>query len=201
MFDNRRNILVKIREEGDNLISLQTYDRANGKSMRFLICRDKLVKHDFSEGDFYDSDCGNILRMYFTPHTYRLTFEILWISDLGEGEVHGRKQYFSFDPGLGVLNAMQEGMNRNYLYIRNKGRNNYSVTFAESAMRNVGEIRKNRKDHRAFLKAMARCFQWPDTHTTVYADGHDFYFRTNDGLCGGLIRHEHAGKVMYSIHT
>ena len=33
MLDNRRNILVKIREEGDHLISLQTYDRANGKSM------------------------------------------------------------------------------------------------------------------------------------------------------------------------
>ena len=57
---NLPNILLKA-ERRDNLIAIQTYDRAHGRKGRFLICMDALQA--WLDGDrerpFYDSDCGN----------------------------------------------------------------------------------------------------------------------------------------------
>ena len=204
MFDtlyNRRNILVKIRPCGGSLIELQTYDRIHGRSRRFLISRNLLANHDFSNGAFYDGDCGNVLTIKFVPHSYRLCCEILWLNDMGNDVLSGTRQTFSFNPGLGILENMVEGNGGTYLY---KGCHpeNCSVKFSESAMRNIKGLMADKYARRAFSKAMRKSFQWPDTQTTLYADGsRDFYFSTNDGFCGGLIRHESGGKIYYSVHT
>lgn len=203
MFDtlyNRGNILVKIRPCGDDLVSLQTYDRQMGRSSRFIIVKKTLADHDFSQGAFYDGDCGNILKIWFAPHSFRLCFEVVWLHDLGSGKVCGYRQMFSFNPGLGVLENMVEGQGGSYLY--KNIRPEYTIRFEKHAMENIRELAKNKHARRAFCKAMRTAFQWPETGTKVYADGrNNFFFQTNDGLCGGLIRHEYGGRIAYSVHT
>ena len=88
---NLPNILLKA-ERRDNLIAIQTYDRAHGRKGRFLICMDALQA--WLDGDrerlFYDSDCGNFLVLRLYGGFCKM--QLFWLSEYGSGDLHGIRQ-------------------------------------------------------------------------------------------------------------
>ena len=104
---NLPNILLKA-ERRDNLIAIQTYDRAHGRKGRFLICMDALQA--WLDGDrerpFYDSDCGNFLVLRLCGGFCKM--QLFWLSEYGSGDLHGIRQDVEL-PENQFLTLMQDG--------------------------------------------------------------------------------------------
>ena len=104
---NLPNILLKA-ERRDNLIAIQTYDRAHGRKGRFLICMDALQA--WLDGDrerpFYDSDCGNFLVLRLYGGFCKM--QLFWLSEYGSGDLHGLRQDVEI-PENQLLTLMQGG--------------------------------------------------------------------------------------------
>ena len=98
---NLPNILLKA-ERRDNLIAIQTYDRAHGRKGRFLICMDALQA--WLDGDrerpFYDSDCGNFLVLRLCGGFCKM--QLFWLSEYGSGDLHGIRQDVELPAGQTV---------------------------------------------------------------------------------------------------
>ena len=205
---NLPNILLKA-ERRDNLITIQTYDRAHGRKGRFLICMDALQA--WLDGDrerpLYDSDCGNflVLRMYGGF----CNMQLFWLSEYGSGDLHGIRQDVEI-PENQLLTLMQDGTPIRYL---SKPQTcNVRIDAVPSA-KVIRSIQKDKNKRRAFSKAMRNNFRWKDSsRITLYPDGTDsFYFDASGSwsLCGGLILHNdiirtpqgNLSKLYYGIHT
>ena len=205
---NLPNILLKA-ERRDNLITIQTYDRAHGRKGRFLICMDALQA--WLDGDrerpLYDSDCGNflVLRMYGGF----CNMQLFWLSEYSNGDLHGIRQNVEI-PENQLLTLMQDGTPIRYL---SKPQTcNVRIDAVPSA-KIIRSIQKDKNKRRAFSKAMRDNFRWKDSsHITLYPDGADsFYFDASGSwpLCGGLILHNdiirtpqgNLSKLYYGIHT
>lgn len=205
---NLPNILLKA-ERRDNLIAIQTYDRAHGRKGRFLILMDALQA--WLDGDrehsFCDSDCGNflILRLYggFCK------MQLFWLSEYGSGDLHGLRQDVEI-PEKQFLTLMQDGTSIRRLC--KPQTENVRIDAVPSA-KVIRSIQKDKRKRRAFSKAMRDNFCWKDdSRITLYPDGADsFYFNASGSwpLCGGLILHNdiirtpqgNLSKLYYSIHT
>ena len=205
---NLPNILLKA-ERQDNLIAIQTYDRAHGRKGRFLILMDALQAWLDGERErpFYDSDCGNflVLRLYGGFCKMRL----FWLSEYNSGDLHGIRQDVEI-PENQFLTLMQDSTPIYRLCKPPTG----NVRFdASPSTRVIRSILSDKRKRRAFSKAMRDNFCWKDdSRVTLYPDGADsFYFDANGSwpLCGGLILHDgivrtpqgNLPKLYYGIHT
>ena len=205
-----QNILLYLRSEGHSIL-LRTYARRTGKSSRFFIDGTKLNTWlNTQEESFVDFDCGNILRIdYDAKHSgYRI--HVWWLHGTNcNGGIAGKKQDF-FVPDW-VLHGFITDEWQKVLCKLNAEYVPPKFIWTESARKNLRAIAAIPSIRKAFLKAWARnTLNWPDTEITMYADSpaniRDFFFRTSDGICGGLIAH--AGKTAhntpkweYSTHT
>ena len=192
------NTMVKISRHG-TCIEISTYSRRFGKHGRFMIVADTLLEY-FNGGrkrHFFDTDCGNILEMSF--HDGKCIMEFTWLSSWGNGHVEGVRECVVV-PRAEMVDFMCYSEHDRKM-LSGAQMEDGKVEFTKSAMRNIRNL--NKRQRRAFCKAMARgALCWPDTETRVWADGpRDFYFRTNDGMCGGLILHDYDGKARYGVHT
>ena len=194
------NTLVKLYNTGSDLVAVSTYGRTAGRHGRFLIDEAKLNRWiiDGHNGRFFDRDCGNYVEI--TWRETRVRVNITWISYYGDGTIRGIDQTFYIDADV-FLGAAQC---RNTVVLLCKAEDcevQGKTVWHESAMKNIS--RMTARQRRAFCKALRRgSVQWPNTTTDVYADGtRSFFFRTNDGLCGGLIYSDYNGKSIYSVHT
>ena len=104
---NLPNILLKA-ERRDNLIAIQTYNRAHGRKGRFLIPMDALQA--WLEGDherpFNDSDCGNFLVLRLYGGFCKM--QLFWLSEYGSGDLHGVRQDVEI-PENQFLTLIQDG--------------------------------------------------------------------------------------------
>ena len=193
------NTLVKIARHG-TCIEISTYSRKFGKHGRFMIVAGTLAEYFFS-GDrkrhFFDTDCGNILEMSFRDG--KCIMDFTWLSHWSNGHVEGVAETVVV-PQVEMIDFMCFS-ERDRKLLSGEQMEDGKVEFTESAMRNIRNL--DVRQRRAFCKAMARgALRWPNTETRVWADGsHDFYFLTNDGMCGGLILHDYNGKAQYGVHT
>lgn len=192
------NTMVKISRHG-TCIEISTYSRRFGKHGRFMIVADTLLEYfnGRRKRHFFDTDCGNILEMSFRDG--KCIMEFTWLSSWGNGHVEGVRECVVV-PRAEMVDFMRYS-NHDRKMLSDEQMEDGKVEFTESAMRNIRNL--NKRQRRAFCKAMARgALCWPDTETRVWADGpRDFYFRTNDGMCGGLILHDYDGKARYGVHT
>lgn len=184
----------------ENCVVLTTYSRKLGKHGRFYILLRKLEDWvaDGGPGIFYDSDCGNTLKLRWQDNM--LMAEIDWLSEWADGSLHGVRQRIDL-PAEEFMAAAECEQTVALLNLHERTKDG-TIHFSPAAMSAVG--RMDAKTRRAFSKAMRRgSLRWPNTHTEVYHDGGlDFYFKTNDGMCGGLIRHEGSrDSVYYGVHT
>ena len=192
------NTLVKLSRHG-TCIEIATYSRKFGKHGRFSIVADSLLEYYSGnrKHPFYDTDCGNFLQMTFWKGV--CTMRITWLSVRWSGKCEGVQETISIPTDV-MIDFMCYS-EHDVKMLSGEEPKAGTITFTESAMRNIREM--DSRTRRAFCKAMAKDrLRWPDTETRVWADGpNDFYFRTNDGMCGGLIRHDYRGKYEYSVHT
>lgn len=204
---NASNILFKAWTSGD-FIALRTYDRRHGARGRFLVSTDAL--REWLDGSrsrpFYDSDCGNFLRILQTGDIF--TLDLHWLSAYGECDLHGFRQVLDVSE-FSFLQLVNDS--RPIRQVCRYGSKNAVVDSSHAGVV-LRHIQQQKRVRRAFSKAMRDCFHWKDEVVSLYADGEDsFYFTTRSGFpaCGGLILHEGTistpcGKyprLLYSIHT
>ena len=205
---NLPNILLKA-ERRDNLIAIQTYDRAHGRKGRFLILMDALQA--WLDGDrehsFCDSDCGNFLILHLYGDFCKM--QLFWLSEYDSGDMHGIRQDVEI-PENQFLTLMQDGTPIYRLCKPQTGNVRFDASPSTRVIRGILDDKRKR---RAFSKAMRDNFCWKDdSRVTLYPDGADsFYFDASGSwsLCGGLILHDgivrtpqgNLPKLYYSIHT
>lgn len=204
------NILLYLRNEGKYIL-LRTYSRRAGGHGRFFINNDKLDEWlNNSSETFWDSDCGNILRIDYDACHRGYRIRIWWIHDKYDGTIDGFQQDF-FVGHLAFLNAIDCD---EWQKILCKPDGQYAppkFIWTESARKNLRAIAKIQSLRKAWRKAWGHgVLQWHDTTFTVFADSpfnvRDFYFVTNDGISGGLIAHNTTTaygtpKWEYGTHT
>ena len=184
-----------------NFISFSTFSRKLGKHGRFLVDFEKMRNWYESEAaeyhSFLDVDLSNVLQCSFWKN--RVCFKVKWLSVSGTGNISGVEERFEIPADEIFEMLTHDGYKKTILY--NPDIPAGTVQFTEAAQAIIGHM--NTMQLTAFKRAMRLgALQWPETHTTVYADGkRDFFFRTNDGMCGGLIYSDYAGKPKYSVHT
>ena len=197
---SRENTMVKIARHG-SCIELSTYSRKFGKHGRFMIVADTLAEYfngpEKQKRPFFDTDCGNIVEIFFRRG--KCVIEFTWLSCWGNGHVEGIRERVAIPTDDMIDFMIYENHEKKFLSEEEMGEG--SLEFTEGAMRNIGNL--TRRQRRAFSKAMSKgALQWPETNVRVWADGrNNFYFGTDDGLCGGLILHDYDGKCRYSVHT
>ena len=195
--------LVKIRNTCDgNIAEITTYSRKYGKHGRFMIYMPKLrdwVADGDNRGTFFDGDLGNNIQMMYVKDMICVTID--WLREDNCGNLSGVRQYFNL-PAEDFLAACECEKTVGLLAKQRNTYRSYGVWFSSGANAIIAKMDK--RTRRAFSKAIRKgAFEWPNTFTDVYADGgFDFFFRTSDGMCGGLIRHSGSrDSVYYGVHT
>lgn len=204
------NILVTMYRDG-SCIALKTLARRIGEDTRaethgrFLIDANKLDEwlDNNCPDTFWDTDCGHILKIvrYNMREFY---VEIIWLQHWSNGHVEGTRQSFEI-PNREFYAAICAEKPHKYLaygevaQVMNRSAKFIWHDSAKQAIRTICEIPTYK---RAFVKGLMRLAMWYNTTIDMYRDGpYDFYFQTDDGISGGLIRHEYGGKVTYQTHT
>lgn len=189
--------LAKI-SANDRVIAISTYSRKCGRHGRFLILSERMDEwlDNGARGLFHDQDLDNVLTARSYDNLIRLDFK--WLSTSSSGKISGWSQSFLLDKD----DFMSAITCSNVVRLLSVAKPMGTVTFSGSAMKTIGKM--DGKTRRAFAKAMRRdAIRWPETRTEVFADGNnDFFFRTDDGMCGGLILHHGSrNSVSYGVHT
>lgn len=189
--------MLKVKKDGDWLY-LSTYDRKHGKSGRFLSLviqvLDELEKNDYAS--FIDEDCENFL--HFRRNKDKVLLDFVWIRGNDNFTGHRQRAEISY----AALRQMCYAENSTQKFLCH-AENSYSAKIdASRACRNIQRAIAEKHSRRAFIRAMRNSFRWKDERVTLYNDGqYDFFFKTDKGFVGGLIRHEYDGKITYSVHT
>lgn len=204
--DLKSHVLVHLQSNGST-IGIRTYSRAIGRHGRFLICCDCLKEwlESKRERDFFDMDCGHVLRIRSMGESLQFTF--YWLSQWGN-TLNGHEQQFCI-PAENIRTALNQETVLRYLYIPRCGKAKIELHVRHETMQGIIESPRKR---RAFTKAMRDCFNWQDEVVRLYPDwGDSFYFTTRSGFPanGGLILHESTvrsdgssyRKQYYSVHT
>lgn len=192
------DIILTVKKEG-SWLSFVTYNRKHGRSMRFLtwaeIAMEALDKNKYAQ--FLDGDCGNFVRLYRVEDKLRIAFT--WLSSCNDDDIRGYRQHVEI-PYSALAACYVENSTQKFLC---HAENSVSAKVdASNACRNIRRAIAEKHSRRAFIRAMRNSFRWKDECVTLYNDGqYDFFFQTDKGLCGGLIRHEYGGKITYSVHT
>lgn len=203
-----KNILLTVYRDG-NCVMLKTYSRKAGKREWFFVRYDKLSDWDHSgSGDFYDFECGNILRILPYPEIQELRFNFWWLSEGLNGGLSGVHQEFTVDWEM-FEHAIQATEPVRILCKDTTAPTEF--IWSDGARANLRWIAEHKHIRRALCKAFAKgCLRWPGETIHMYADSctnnRDFYFLASSGIDGGLICH--AGKTKngypkweYSTHT
>ena len=194
--------LVKISRDG-SCIALETISREHGRHGRFLLVVDNLREWmrapEFKRGSFVDTDCGNFLQIWKDEKCDIAALSFTWLSEYRNGEVKCCREFVRI-PYLFLMGAVHnEHYSKKVIGLKNEPGD---ISFADNARKMIAKM--NKKERRAFCKAMGRdACHYPYTDTVMYADGgRDFFFRTSDGLCGGLVLHHmNNGGLVYGVHT
>lgn len=192
------DIMLKVKKAG-SWLSFTTYDRQHGRSMRFLTLAESAMEAlDANEyAQFLDGDCGNFVRFSRVEDKLRIAFT--WLSSCNDDDIRGYRQHVEI-PYAAISACYAENSTQKFLCHAE-----ISVSpriDASRACRNIRRAIAEKHSRRAFIRAMRNSFRWKDERVTLYNDGqYDFFFQTDKGLCGGLIRHEYGGKITYSVHT
>ena len=190
--------LVKLHRNG-TCIELSTYSKRFGKHGYFAIPAEGLLEYYRGNRShpYYNTDCYNFLEMTF--YNGKCSIWLTWLSSRSNGRCEGVREYIIIPEHEMVDFMCYSKHDRKLLSCEHE--NNGTVTFTESAMWNIRNM--DARHRRAFCQAMKRgAFLWPDSHTTVYADGkHDFFFNASNGICGGLNLSEYNGRAKYGINT
>ena len=197
------DVMVALKRD-ENYVGLKTYARNAGKSGSFYIDANKLSAWLDNEdcAEFWDVDCGNILRITYDREKYSFTVKVWWLP-YSPGKVSGVLQLVEID----AYTFNQALVRTNWTRILCKADTSESVHFiwTESANRVLREIQKNPQMKRALCKAFAKgALNWRGSTITMYSDFAEgsFFFREDGGICGGLILHRGTHDSMsYSVHT
>ena len=190
------NIMLKVEKDGAWLY-LSTYDRKHGKSGRFLsLVIQVLDKLENDYASFVDEDCGNFL--HFQRNKDKVLLDFVWIR--GNDNFTGHRQHAEIS--YNVLRQMCYAENSTQKFLCHAEISVSARIDSSNACRNIRRAIAEKHSRRAFIRAMRNSFRWKDERVTLYNDGqYDFFFQTDKGLCGGLIRHEYGGKITYAVHT
>ena len=201
------NTMITIRRTSNNLLAITTYSRDAGKHGRFLILRDNLEDWAGNPSrSYYEEDCGSFIRIDFYKEEFHV--KLTWISFINSttGTFKGIQQNFTLTPAeFYGLFALDEDESVRFLRNPNKPEK-VTLDFAHAG-RTLHRIADSDKAiRRAFCKAVRDQLNgWKHTRTFYNDGGLDFFWRDNDGLCGGLIfsTYEKRGHVrhMFTIHT
>ncbi len=197
------DVMVALKRD-ENYILLKTYARNAGKSGSFYIDARKLSDWLDNEDsvEFWDMDCGNILRITYNRAKYTFTLKLWWLPST-PGKVSGVLQLVEID----AYTFNQALVRMEWMKVLCKADTSESVHFiwTESANRVLREIQKNPQMKRALCKAFAKgALNWRGSTITMYSDFAEgsFFFREDKGICGGLILHRGTHESMsYSVHT
>jgi len=198
------DVMVALKRD-ENYVLMKTYSRNAGSRGRFFIDAEKLSQwmDNYDISDFWDKDGGNILRITWNRTKGEFIIQMWWMSSTTNGKLSGVLQTVEIDAWtFGAVLVRNE-----WTRVLCKPGNNAQVKFiwTESANNVLRKIQKDKQMKRALCKAFARgCLAWPNTEITMYDDFSkgSFFFRTNDGICGGLILHRGIHDNMsYSVHT
>lgn len=189
-----------------NCVVLETYSRKHGKRGRFYVNHDNLYAWIVKvSGDFFDTDCGNILRIRYDAETRELYFDIYWLSEGLNGGLSGVHQTFTVD-GDKFVWGMESTEPVRILCKERVAPTTF--IWHDSARQNLRWIAQDKLYRRALCKAFGNdVLRWPGETIQMYADGgRDFYFRASSGIDGGLIcshgtTRNGYQRLKYSTHT
>lgn len=198
---------------GSGYLVLRTFDSCHRWSKNLYISTTMLAR--WLAGDhgshFIEDDMDNVIRIWHGSDD-ELNVEIIWLDNICCEELHGHKQSF-YIPATFLEAAVQQGKEGSTVRClgKYKGRTGQArLLFSSSAQEQIGKMTPQQRN--TLRKAMRQAFTW-GRHTTVriYAEyGVDFYFREDDGICGGLLISKNTitgkdqqrySKYSYSIHT
>ena len=196
--------LVRLRADGGECFSIQTFSRQYKASRRFLILRERLAAClDIEGGVFYDEDLGDFLKAYKSDSNVVFIFTWLFGSDFG---LHGHRERISVP--LSVLQEVltTENIEKTHLYY--EVRRSASFDFSQAQRRLVESIEQ--KQVRRALAKFLPGVGWFGHSFKVYNDSspYSFFFKTK-GVSGGIILHQATHKnnrgefpkVYYGMHT
>ena len=206
MYNN--NILLQMKRDG-NFMLAKTYSRNDGGHGRFFIDAEKLEQwmDNDSIPEFWDKDCGNILRITYDRKKYAFILEFWWLSSGTSGKLTGTLQRMEVDAYTFNQAFVRDSWQK--ILVKSDNAAQAQLIWTESAQRTLRGIQKNKQKRRALCKAFAQgALNWPDSVITLCADFPEgsFFFKEKDGICGGLICHESTGKYgnpvyKYATHT
>lgn len=184
----------------DKYAAISTYAPQCGHNGRFLADTDKLRNWGLGgfDGDFMDRDIAHFLYAY-KESDGSIRFEVRWLSyDYGSiNKIAGIMQAFNLTEAE-FINVVFKGEPLTKLCYDSHKPARFDMSGAGKVLR---EIQKDKRVKRAFVKGM-RDLQWRDTDFSFYSDGKkDLFFRTDKGMCGGLILSDYDGRLKYYVHT
>ena len=195
--------MVRLTTSGE-FIGVKTYCREHGSHGRFLIYQRSLrqLLNSPVGSTKYEEDCGQYLKIVRQEDALRFSFA--WLTTYSYGNIKGIRQDVTIpDPKIRALLGWKNA--ERHLYIPQPL---VSTINARPAASTIREIVVDKRNRRAFSKAMRDCFHWPGEHITLYPDGkRSFFFTTESGIPknGGLILHEGTKNghpyIFYSVHT
>lgn len=200
---------IQIMAEIDgNYIAVRTYSRQRGRSRTGYIERglvEKLLTGEIRRFD--DGYASDHYSAWINGQNVVLTLD--WLAECADGTLTGYRQCLNVPRSLFEV-LLETGRGFKFLYIPREFRSRIDSSHAWKV---IGEIQKNTRMRRAFIKAMRDRFHWQDDCIYLYADfvPGSFYFETSSGWPknGGLILHEsqhetpHGSfpKYIYQVHT
>ena len=202
------DIMLSMKRDG-NYMLVKTYSRNDERHGPFYVDAAKLSAwmDDDNDPEFWDKECGNILRITYNRQKYTFILEIWWMSSSTSGKITGTLQRMEVD-AYTFNQAMVRDEWQKTLCKENDGEP-VKFIWTESANRVLRGIQQNKTMKRALCKALAKgVLSWPNRTITFYSDFAEgsFFFREDAGICGGLICHKSKtrngyDKYEYQSHT
>lgn len=210
--DFTRTIVITLRPESTDFITLQTYAPRFGKSERFFVHRAELERlaGEFPALPLIDSDLNNFLHVYRDKN--HLSVRATWLSVSSSDRAAGYVQRFTL-PVQSVRQALA-GTIVKTLFHTGDTKPKATIRFTPEGHREIRRLCADKYTRRALCRFFRDNMNYGEDETIeLTRDGwaKGFYFVSPEtGLDGGIILHETEirgkdgkahRKVFFGLHT
>ena len=202
-------ILIKINPSSEEYLSICTYDVLHGKRGGFIIAADLLGRLLTDENPVLDCDMGSYLYAY--RNYSNIHFRLTWLHNDFHNDVTG--YVLDFDLPIEKLQKAISGQRVHHVAYLSDEKEKARLVLSDSGNEMLKKIREEKLARHAIRRFLRDHFNYGNQEQIfIYPDSwiKGFYFQTDNGLEGGIVRHEDVvtgkngceyKKVYYAVHT